>query len=121
MINRSINLVAYYHTTPKDPNRTKEAGYMSDPENTVMNESINITRGLKMRDQVSAQIILDMTRELVVKNTFNENRDYAGLLAYFQEGYPQYINPVLAQLYPEVHDESNVQSVQTETKTEGQS
>ena len=36
-------------------------------------------------------------------------------LAYYQEGYPKYINPLLAELYPEVKDDGNVP---TEEKTE---
>lgn len=94
-------MVAYYHTKPKDPKRTKEAGYMTNPENINYDESINITRGLKTRDQLNARVILNLSGQVVVKNSFNDNKDFASLLAHYQEGYPTYINPLLAQLYPE--------------------
>ena len=104
MKNKSIYLVAYYHIKPKDPKRTKEAGYMTNPKNIDYDESINITRGLKTRDELNAKVILDLSNQSVFKNSFNENKDFPSLLAHYQEGYPQYINPLLAQLYPEQVD-----------------
>ena len=98
--------MAYYGAKPKDPHRTKEAGYMKDPANFDYDESINITRGLKARDQNLASVILNLTDKSVTKNTFNENRDFATLLAHYQEGYPKYINPLIAQLYKDELDES---------------
>jgi len=108
-------LVAFYHLKPKNPNKTKDAGYMTNPDNIAMDESINITRGLKTRDQLSARVILNLSKETVVRNTFNDGRDYASLLAHYQEGYPQYINPLLAQLYPEeVNGNVNVSNQEEE-------
>lgn len=106
MKNKNIYLIAYYHIKPKDPARTKEAGYITDPENFDYDESINITRGLKTRDELNAKVILDLTNQLVVANRFNDNKDFPSLLAHYQEGYPKYINPLLAQLYPEQTDAS---------------
>ena len=93
--------MAYYSAKPKDPKKTKQAGYMKDPANYDFDESINITRGLKTRDELNAKVILNLTNKSVSKNTFNDNRDFPTLLAHYQEGYPQYINPLLAQLYQE--------------------
>lgn len=111
MKTKSIYLVAYYHIKPKDPKRTKEPGYMTSPVNYDYDESINITRGLKTRDELNAKVILDLTNQKVHKNSFNDNKDFPSLLAHYQEGYPKYINPLLAQLYPEqVNDDVNVHS-----------
>ena len=104
MNNKDIYLVAYYHIKPKDPKRTKEAGYMTDPANIDYDESINITRGLKTKDELNAKVILNLTSQTVRKNGFNDNTDFPSLLAHYQEGYPKYINPLLAQLYPEQVD-----------------
>lgn len=116
MKQQSIFLVAYYHKKPKDPKRTKEPGYMTNIENINFDESINITRGLKTRDQLQAGVVLNLTQQLVIKNSFNSGADFPSLLAHFQEGYPKYINPLIAQLYPEVVD---VQPVQSEKEAEG--
>ena len=88
---------------------------MKDPANFDYDESINITRGLKTRDQVSSQVILNLTEQSVVKNTFNENKDFPALLAHYQEGYPKYINPLIAQLYKDQVDEIDVSSKEEKT------
>ena len=108
MTNRDIHLIAYYHQKPKDPSRTKEPGYMTNMDNIAYDESINITRGIKTRDQLQASVILNLNKETVVKNSFNSNADFASLLAHYQEGYPKYINPLLAQIYPEANDAEHV-------------
>jgi len=106
---KNIYLVAYYSAKPKDPKLTKIAGYMKDPANFEYDESINITRGLKTKDQNLARVILNLTNKTVVKNSFNENKDFATLLTHYQEGYPKYINPLIAQLYKdELNEPSNV-------------
>ena len=109
MSSKNIYLVAYYSAKPKDPKLTKIAGYMKDPANFEYDESINITRGLKTKDQNLARVILNLTNKTVVKNSFNENKDFATLLTHYQEGYPKYINPLIAQLYKdELNEPSNV-------------
>lgn len=101
MKHKDLFLVAYYHMKPKDPKRTKEPGYMTNLENIDYTESINFTRGLKSRDQQSAKVILNMSNQTVVANRFNDNKDFPSLLAHYQESYPQYVNPLLAMMYPE--------------------
>ena len=116
MSNKNIHLIAYYAIKPKDPKQTKVAGYLSNPDNLSYDESINITRGLKIRDQLNAGVILNLTTQTVVKNKFKSEADFPSLLAYYQEGYPKYINPLLAQLYPEQANESiDVHSEKEET------
>lgn len=115
MKTKKIYLVAYYSAKPKDPKRTKEPGYMKDTSNYDYDESINITRGLKNRDQNLAKVILNLSDKTVTKNMFNSNKDFASLLAHYQEGYPKYINPLIAQLYKDELDEhSNVSSQEKE-------
>ena len=99
MRQQDIFIVAYYHQKPKDPARTKEKGYMSDPDNISYDESINITRGIKTKDQLNAAVILNLTKQSVVKNRFRSDADFPSLLAYYQEGYPNYINKIIAGLY----------------------
>jgi hypothetical protein len=108
MKQQDIFIVAYYHQKPKDPARTKEKGYMSNPDNISYDESINITRGIKTRDQLNAGVILNLTKQTVVKNSFRSDADFPSLLAHYQEGYPKYINPLLAQIYPEANDAEHV-------------
>jgi hypothetical protein len=88
---------------------------MKDPANFDFDESINITRGLKTRDQVTARVILNLSERTVAKNSFNENKDFPSLLAHYQEGYPQYINPLIAQLYKDDVNEVDVPSEKEKT------
>lgn len=113
---KSIFLVAYYSTKPRDPKKTHIAGYLKDPNNTVMDESINITRGLRTRDEINASVILNLSEQVVIKNRFNDNKDFPSLLAHFQEGYPKYLNPLLAQLYSK--DLADVTDVNVQTEEE---
>jgi len=113
---KDIYLVAFYHMKPKDPKRTKERGYITNLENVDYDESINITRGLKIKDRLGAKVILNLSKQDVTKNSFNDSRDFPGLLAHYQEGYPKYINPLIAQLYSEEKDGSiDVSSEEEET------
>lgn len=115
MKNKHLYLIAYYYIKPKDSSRTKESGYITNPDNFIYDESINITKGLKSRDERSAKVILNLSNQSVVRNYFNDNRDFATLLAYYQEGYPKYLNPLINQLYVE---QSNYEvNVQNQEKT----
>lgn len=78
---------------------------MVDPNNFDYDESINITKGLKLRDQLNAKVILDLTDQKVIKNGFNSSKDFPSLLSHYQEGYPKYLNPLIAQLYKDQLDE----------------
>ena len=115
MRTKDIFLVAYYHTRPKDPRRTKEAGYITNPDNINYEESINITRGLKYRDETTAGVILNLSQQQVARNTFKSDADFASLLGYFQKGYPKYINPIIEQLYAEELNEVHVPDQEKET------
>ena len=115
MRQQDIFIVAYYHQKPKDPARTKEKGYMNNPDNISYDESINITRGIKTRDQLNAGVILNLTKQAVVKNSFRSDADFPSLLTHYQEGYPKYINPLLAQLYSEANDAEHVSDEKEKT------
>jgi len=112
---KDIYLLAFYYLKPKDSSRTKEAGYMTNLDNVDYDESINITRGLKIKDSLGAKVILNLSQQQVTKNGWNDRKDFPELLAHYQEGYPKYINPLLAQLYPEINNEVNVSSEEEKT------
>lgn len=115
-MNKDIYIVAYYALTPKNPKHTGRKGYMNNVDNLEYTESINITRGLKPRD-ITAGVILNLNKKTVVRNTFNDNRDFPSLLAHYQESYPQYINPVISMLYK---DELNETTGNVRTQEENQ-
>jgi hypothetical protein len=93
--NSDIYLLAFYTLKPRDANMTKVKGYMSNPENVYYDEMVNITRGLKNKISVDAKIILNLSKKSVVKNTWQTEKTWDELYAYFEEGYSKYINTVM--------------------------
>jgi len=94
----SIYLIASYSMKPKSSVRTQRAGWMATPDNISYDESIAIARKIKLKDHQTSKIILDFTKRVVVKNTWNDGRSFEEMFSYFYNGYPQYINPILKEL-----------------------
>lgn len=94
----SIYLIASYSMKPKSSVRTQRAGWMANPDNISYDESIAIARKIKLKDHQTSKIILDFTKRVVVKNTWNDGRSFEEMFSYFYNGYPQYINPILNEL-----------------------
>jgi hypothetical protein len=115
MKNKQLFLLAFYARRPRNPRLTYQPGYINNPDNFILDESINITRGLRTRDEINAGVILNLNDKKVIKNKFNDNKDFPSLLAHFQEGYPNYLNPLINQLYTEEYTHET--HVQTEEKT----
>lgn len=97
-------LLGTYFKKPKEPKRTKEKGYMLDSNNFSYEETINICTSLKLKDSSQCQVVLDLKNKKVNKNSFNNNFNFEELLYYYQNGYPDYLNPILANLYKEELD-----------------
>ena len=94
----SIYLIAQYSIRPQRNVKTQQAGWMANPNNISYDESIAIARKIKTKDHQTAKIILDFTKRVVVKNTWNDGRSFEEMFSYFYNGYPKYIDPILAQL-----------------------
>jgi hypothetical protein len=99
MKTKEIHLIALYTAKPRDSHMTYVKGYMKDPANIQYDERVGFTRGLKTKDQITASIILNLSKKKVVKNTYNgEQRDFDSLFKYFLEAHPQYVAQVMADL-----------------------
>lgn len=91
MADRNIYLIAKYVGQPKDPHQTVTKGYMTNPENIQYDEQVYIARGLRNRD-LQNQVILNLTEEKIVKNTFKSGNTFHELFQQFYEGYAEYID-----------------------------
>ena len=58
-----------------------------------------VTRGLKSKDS-SAQVVLNLSDKVIVRNTFATNKTFDEIFMYFFNGYSQYLIPVMGQLDP---------------------
>ena len=97
MKNKSIYLIAKYTAKPKDPKQTHNPGYMKDPANLQYDEQVYVTRGLRDKD-LQNNIIINLTEEKIVKNTFNTVATFDDIFKHFYEGYAEYIDQSVNQL-----------------------
>jgi hypothetical protein len=92
MADKNIYLTAKYTAKPKNKQQTSQKGYMSNPDNVQYNEQVTIVRGLKSRDYQYQQVILNLTEEKIVKNTYNTGITFEESFKYFYDGYSEYID-----------------------------
>lgn len=111
MKEKDFFIVVKYFKRPRDPGQTRIKGYFDNVDNFYWAESVNITKGLKTRDRNSAELILNLNRQQVLRNSKGNNETFEELLYYFQKNYPDDINPILAYIYPEeIKNENDVQT-----------
>jgi len=97
MADKNIYLITKYAGIPKDPSQTHKAGYMLDPNNIHYDEQVYIARGLKDKD-LKNQVILNLTEQKIVKNTFNPGKTFEDVFTHYYEAYSEYINDCVNQL-----------------------
>lgn len=111
-------LVATYVMKPRNPNRTKEKGYMKDPANIQYDEQLYVVRKLNKKDQTYGKIIIDFAQKKIVRNGFNPELSYKDLVKYFYTNYENYLKPVLQGMDPETYNELTNASQNVQTKEE---
>jgi hypothetical protein len=96
---KGIYLIAHYFKKPKDGVKTNVKGWMDNPDNIRYDEKVEIARGLRPKD-VNAQVVIDLGEKTIVRNSFNDNRDFDAIFQYFFENYSQYVTTVMGQIDP---------------------
>lgn len=96
----NIYLVAFYGMKPRPGVNTSKKGWMENKDNLQYDEKVEITRGQKKSSQM-ANVILDLSNKTVMRNTFNDDRDFRSFFKYYFGGYHEYITAVMKQLDPE--------------------
>ena len=112
MKDSDLYLIANYTAKPRDPSKTKIAGYMKDPANIVYDESVAFSVGLKAKDN-NAAVVLNLTKHTVVRNRFQPEADFELIVKYYCEAYPEYMEKAGFTL-EEPKNEPDVQPVQAE-------
>lgn len=97
MANLNIYLLATYVAKPKNPRQTSRAGYMQDPNNIQYDENVAIVRGWRDR-YMQQSVVLDLTNERVVKNSFTPGKTFEELFAHYHEGFGEYIEQTVNDL-----------------------
>ena len=91
MADLNIYLVAQYVAKPKNPKLSSQQGYMSNPDNIEWDERMYISQGLRKKDH-EMNVILNLTEEKIVKNSFNSGKNFQEVFTYFYENYGDYID-----------------------------
>jgi hypothetical protein len=84
---------------PKSHVNTSRKGWMDNPDNIRYDEQVAITRGLRTKD-MHAQVILDLSSKVIVKNSFNTGKSFDEVFRYFLENYTEYMAQTMSQLDP---------------------
>jgi len=90
-LKHNIYLVAQYVAKPKNPRQSSQPGYMSNPDNIQWDERMYISQGLRKKDH-QMNVILDLTEEKIIKNSFNSGKSFEEVFKYFYEAYGDYID-----------------------------
>jgi hypothetical protein len=96
---KGIFLVAIYAMKPKSHVNTSRKGWMDNPDNIRYDEQVAITRGLRTKD-MHAQVVLDLSSKVIVKNSFNTGKSFDEIFRYFLENYTEYMAQTMSQLDP---------------------
>lgn len=97
MANLNIYLLATYVARPKNPRQTSRAGYITDPNNIQYDEHLEVVRGWRDR-YLKCSVVLDLTNERVVKNSFHNSKTFAELFTHYHEGFGEYIEQTVNDL-----------------------
>ena len=97
MANKNIYLLATYVARPKNPRQTSRAGYITNPDNIQYDENLAIVRGFRDR-YLKNHVVLDLTEERVIKNSFTPGKTFDELFAHYHEGFGEYIEQTVNEL-----------------------
>ncbi len=97
MAKLDIYLLVTYVARPKNPRQTSRAGYISDPNNIQYDENLSIVRGWRDR-YLKCSVVLDLTNERVIKNSFTPGKTFEELFAHYHEGFSEYIEQTVNDL-----------------------
>ena len=84
-------IFANYVAKPRNPKRTHEKGYMSDPNNVMHDEIVGFSVGLKNKDLIRNRIVIDIDGQRVVHNSMGNNADWVQIMDYFMGAYERQI------------------------------
>lgn len=97
MAKLDIYLLATYVARPKNSRQTSRAGYITDPNNIQYDENLEILRGWRDR-YLKYSVVLDLTNEKVIKNSFTPGKTFAELFVHYHEGFGEYIEQTVNNL-----------------------
>ena len=101
MAKNNIYLVAQYVALPKNPRQTAQPGYMANPDNVRYDERVFVARGYRDR-YMQGNVVLDLTEEKILKNSFRSERTFEDIFKHFYEGFGDYIDDCVKTLNEDI-------------------
>lgn len=98
MKQKDVFLVAKYAAKPRKKHATGVAGYMKNPANVQWDEQVIITLGLKNKDFLSARVVLNISKQSITRNSFQNDKTFEEFFSYFYSANPQEISRGLQQV-----------------------
>jgi hypothetical protein len=96
-MSKDVYITAKYYAKPRNPRQTYKVGYMKDDANIQHDETIDVTLGLKNKDLESARIILNVSKQVITKNSFGGDKTFHDLFSYFYLNNREEIGDALAR------------------------
>lgn len=93
--------MAQYVAQPKNPRQTAQPGYMSNPDNVRYDERVFVARGYRDR-YMQNNVVLDLTEEKILKNSFRSERTFEAIFKHFYEGFGNYIDDCVKTLNEDI-------------------
>jgi len=95
---KDLYILVQYIQKPKQGVNTAQKGFGSNPNNWQFDEVVSVSRGLKTRDHRYQNVILNMTKKRIERNSMNPDATWDELYAYFKEHYKEYIATIEQEL-----------------------
>ncbi len=103
MAKNNIYLVAQYVALPKNPRQTAQPGYMANSDNVRYDERVFVARGYRDR-YMQNNVVLDLTKEKILKNSFRSERTFEDIFKHFYEGFGDYIDDCVKTLNEDIQN-----------------
>jgi len=92
---KSVFVCAQYFAKPRNPKMTRVPGYMADESNVVWDERVDVTHGLKDKDLLASKVVINISEQTVVRDSFNSGKGFYELFEYFYTANPREISQAI--------------------------
>lgn len=109
---KDVFIIAQYYGKPRNPKMTRVPGYMADEDNIIWDERVDVTAGLKQKDLLNSKVVINISQQTVVRDSFKSGKSFEELFEYFYTAAPQEISNAIRRFGITVKktDESTLQA-----------
>jgi len=93
-MSKDLYLLCQYIQKPKKGVNTAQKGFGRNPDNWQFDEVVTVSRGLKSRDLKYQNVILNISKKRIERNSMNPDATWEDIYAYFKEHYKEYITTI---------------------------